>query len=65
MRGSHTPARSSAAACCAYCLIRGLRDTLGVVYLQRICVDLGAYRGAGVGMALLLRISYSPCGADY
>ena len=41
---------------CAYCLIRGLRDTLGVVYLQRICVDLGAYRGAGVGMALLLRI---------
>jgi RimJ/RimL family protein N-acetyltransferase len=41
---------------CAYCLLRGLTDPLRIIYLQRICVDLNAYRGRGVGVALMVRI---------
>jgi RimJ/RimL family protein N-acetyltransferase len=41
---------------CAYCMLRGLTNPLRLVYLQRICVDLEAYRGRGIGVALMVRV---------
>ena len=51
----------------AYCIIRGLTDPLRTIYLQRICVDLAAHRGRGIGMALLLRVihfAFESCDAQ-
>ena len=51
----HTPARSSAAACCAYCLIRPPPEPLGVAQHQlgvasRLPLRLGQGSGSGLGV---------------